>query len=473
MRTLTLDLWLDAPGVDYSDFGSMDSIFEYDIVFWDPANTLETYNFEPGKTHYKGAPRLDSHDSVRILKDIQRRRKEFSEFLAMGRTLVIFGAPPQEFYYDTGKREKSGTGRNQQVTVLLDSSSLLEALPVEIEMSAARGQGISPKHSGFRSIWRAHKDRWRYRVVFDKYAGDSIAVVEGTNKCIASILRYDAGGILLFLPDLEELDSPEVVDGDVKVDPASETSESQSTSAAEVIEELIDPAAVDLISWVKSLGVLHGQSIPPWLERCEFPEDVENAEHVKRIKEDILALKQRLEELEVESDNSRQWKQLIYAQGVPLERQAMQAFEAIGFESQQGPEGRADILLRKNGVRAVVEVKGVSKSAAEKNAAQLEKWVSEEIVDGESKVKGILLVNAWREIAPDVRSEPAFPSQMVDFSVRREHCLMTGGQLLAMVRACMANPSRADSIASEILQTVGVLEGWDDPGFLLSGAKTV
>ncbi|WP_411088834.1 hypothetical protein [Streptomyces sp. 061-3] len=469
MRALTLDVFVDAPGVDHSNFKSHDSIFEYDIVFWDAANTLETYALERGNPYYKGAPRLDSHSSVRIWEDILRRRKEFEEFLNMGRILVIFTAPPQQFYFDTGKRDTSGTGKNRHVTILLDSADLQEkAIPGTFEISAGQGRGVSPMHSSFRSLWRTHRDRWCYRAVLDTYPGDPIAVVEGTNKCIGSIRQQEQGGMLVFLPDLEGPDFP---DNAVTEDVSGGAPSPEFATEVEV-PEVFDPASSDLLEWVRSLRPSSGEAAPPWVHRLQFDDEKDASTRLMQLKEQIADLNRQVEDLEVEQNSFTEWKRLIYSQGDPLERQAIEAFKLLGFDAQAGPEGRADIMLRRGEAVAVVEVKGLSKSAAERNAAQLEKWVSGELAEGVPLVKGILVVNAWRDLPPDLRRDPAFPDQMIDFSTRRNHCLITGLQLLAIARTCMEYPERADSIAEEILQTVGVLPNWDSPQSIFADPET-
>jgi len=56
------------------------------------------------------------------------------------------------------------------------------------------------------------------------------------------------------------------------------------------------------------------------------------------------------------------------------------------------------LILDYKGKIAVVEVKGLGKSAAENNAAQLEKWVSEYYLTKGIKPKGILIVNAYKDV---------------------------------------------------------------------------
>lgn len=91
---------------------------------------------------------------------------------------------------------------------------------------------------------------------------------------------------------------------------------------------------------------------------------------------------------------------------------------------------------------AVVEIKGVTGSAAEKHAAKLEKWVSTYYEENEVKPKGILVVNTYRDQPLIDRPEVSFPHQMLKFCSQREHCLLTSTQLLSLYLDVKKNPLR-------------------------------
>jgi len=110
----------------------------------------------------------------------------------------------------------------------------------------------------------------------------------------------------------------------------------------------------------------------------------------------------------------------------------------------------------------IVEVKGVTKSAGEKNAAQLEKWLSTYLADNEIKAKGILLVNAFRELPLDNRTQDAFPSQMIPYSTQRNQCLVTTLQLSSLLLYCRQNPQEKDNVIQDLIGTVGVYEKFNN-----------
>ena len=179
------------------------------------------------------------------------------------------------------------------------------------------------------------------------------------------------------------------------------------------------------------------------------------------LEEELSRVLTQIDLVKAEQAEDDMWKVLIYGQGDALEKQVSKAFEFIGFEIQEAIEGRADLRVTYDDKAAVVEVKGLSKSAAEKNAAQLEKWVSEEIASGADHPKPILVANTWRNKRPDERSEVDFPDQMLKYVGDRGHCLISGSQLLSMVRAAIRDPEKKKEIATELMSTVGTISGWN------------
>jgi hypothetical protein len=458
MRILALDTKLNLPDVDTDTFRSTRSLYEYDVVFWDPARTLGTYRTS---MPFGGLPRIADHDSPRFASDIIRRNKEISSFLEMGRTFVAFLAPPQEAYFATGETKTSGTGRNQKVTTIVSKVDLLKTIPAKLTCEPADGSAIEPTDDGFRSAWRTDKEAWHYRSILTAPPGDIIATIAGTSKAVGSVVRTKHGGILLLLPAFY----PMVEESDEEPEETGITTSIEDNSNPGHRTEdgtLKDPALEALLDWIKAMRGGKEQALPAWADEFKFAEEITIGHELSKLEEQL-----RKTQEEIDSANSRkaalhQWKLLFTGTGPALEEQAKEAFALLGFEVESGPVGRSDIRLKWNNTTAVVEVKGVGKSAAEKNAAQLEKWLSEERLDGTENPKGILLVNGWRTLPPTERVEETFPHQMLAFCTARQHCLITGIQLLAMVRCCIANPSRKAEIADSLMQTVGLIPGWTD-----------
>ncbi|MDP3951891.1 hypothetical protein, partial [Microbacterium sp.] len=397
------------------------------------------------KAEYRGRPAPNPAESVSLVDAVQRRRQEFEDFLALGRSLVVIACPSMVMWVDSGKRETSGTGRNQKVTTIVKDIDLLDAVPFDIKTTAGTGlelRNVSPQSE---SLWRQTREGWAYRCYLDKYPGDKLLEVAGTRKVVGSLHFTGNGGMFALLPE------PYV---------GPETPESEDDDGAEVETQPVDSTAAAMVEWAFGLSLADADVPPDWTAQFKFPTELSREQELAKVERSISRLLEKVEGLKRDQAEDDAWKRLAYATGAALEEQARRAFEVLGFSVLEAERGRSDLRLEHSGTRVVVEVKGLSKSAAEKNAAQLEKWVAEELAEGES-AKGILVANTWRESSPDQR-EIDYPDQMLPYASARGHCLVTGLQLLALARAVAAGDMEADAAALSLISTTGRFAGSEE-----------
>ncbi|MCF2533704.1 hypothetical protein [Yinghuangia soli] len=337
------------------------------------------------------------------------------------------------------------------------------SLPVHFKANVSSGSSLKAVDDGMAALLRVERDKWYYRATFDETPGKPLAHVSGTDVVVSYIQTVGGNGIFAVLPDYK--DQVAVGDHDDDDEEDGDDDDFPDFGDADVIASH-DPSNPDaiacaLVRWVASLRE-EGHADPDWADKFRFPEDAARESRLKALREGLNETLAAIDEVSAERAADNEWRLLVTASGDALERIAKKAFEVLGFTASVGPVARADLLLSLDGQEAVVEVKGVSKSASEKNAAQLEKWVSEETIENGRAPKGILLVNSWRGIPVDARGEDSFPNQMISYSAARGHCLITGLQLLSMVRKTLVQPSAATALAREVLETVGPLLGHDD-----------
>jgi hypothetical protein len=444
---ISLDFELPSDEIDHYTFASTVSLFDYDVAFWNPANSLQSY---AAYSHtYQGRDSLSEHTSASLKRDVQRRRNEFLEFLKLGRKLVVFLPGDTKVFIDTGEKTYSGTGRNRATTRIVTEFDIMQALPtLALTRQAGSGLEISAASDVIAPLLRATPDAWAYRCVLESHQQlQPLAYLKGTNKLVAGFIREkSSGGLILLLPDF------------FPVEPLHEDEEGEEP---EHPGEL-DPARTEaLIGWLGGLDQEESVPSPPWAEALRFPTEAARQEKLNDLEAAIGGLEEKRDSLRAEEAAEAQWKALVYGWGETLERQVQQAFQLFGFTVAKSEPGRSDLRASLGEAFVVAEIKGLAKSAAEKNAAQLEKWVSTEAAEGRL-AKGVLVVNGWRDLPLLERLEPIFPHQMLQYCEQREHCLVTGLQLLAMVRACLEDPSRAEEAARVLLERIGRVEGWDD-----------
>lgn len=228
------------------------------------------------------------------------------------------------------------------------------------------------------------------------------------------------------------------------------------------------PTLLDCIA--KELSRLGNVEFPPaaWTRYYAFPEyedDLKNIQskegRLERLKQQLKAEKARLKELERIRDV------LLNGKGEILRKTVKSVFNELGMAFEDGPEGRDDLLLKDaNGKTILVcEVKGSSKSAKEKDAAQLEKWRARVFEEEGHEPEGLLIVNTWCEFDPTERKEQGedFPDQMLNYSKGKGFCLMTTIQLFNMWCDFKRKKLKGGKeLLNKIMKTPGVFEGYDD-----------
>jgi hypothetical protein len=283
-----------------------------------------------------------------------------------------------------------------------------------------------------------------YRAYFTKTPGTPLFVVSETKKAVGAYVGAHGGNVLL-LPVLGYASQTASERGRVDVE------------FCDALEELIgglgeSPTA--LPAWAHELRV--GGEDAARAAVLDLEQQVQDAAD----RRDIAAA--RLAEIEAV-------KALVTETGKPLEKLVRKAFEGLGCRTEDGDPGRTEFVLRWGRRTAVVEVKGVAKSAKEADSAQLEKWVSEQFAKEGKRPKGLLIVNGFKDTPLPQREAPVFPNQMLKYAVSREHCLLSSTQLLCAELDVVEHPERAKQVMASIFAAVGVYPGYLDwRQFLLS-----
>ncbi|MFF1466858.1 hypothetical protein [Streptomyces mirabilis] len=436
MRILLIDCIFSLSDADNITFESSLSCFDYDLVVWDIEGTMRRYR------SYR--PYVPVSEGSSFLAAYKRRKAEFDEFTRLGRNLMVFPATSDTLRVNVGRTVRTAAGSSTSLSIGINGT-----LPFELSVNVGRGSAIQPRGIHTPSLWRQAKDWFVYRGFLTNYPGDPAFTVKGTDKVVGSIQKCDSGGWIFVMPEPwcprpfdEDYDSPQVTDGGWLEAPRI------------------------MVDWAVSLTNQSEEEKPDWAEDYRFTDTAERVARLVKLNNELEQILAKIDSVKAEQAEDDLWKVLIYGQGPALEKQVSAAFELLGFSQLEAVDGRADLRLSWDGQPLVVEVKGLTKSAAEKNAAQLEKWVSEEISSGANHPKAILVANTWREARPDERTEVSFPNQMHKYARDRNHCLVTGAQLLSMVRTVMRHPEKKAEIVSELMSTVGPVAGWESDSIL-------
>jgi hypothetical protein len=445
----TISIGLDIPNIHSEEYRSNVSLLDFDLVIWDPSTLFLEYNLDRFEPNYKGYGLLDKNESVHILEDISRRKSEMKELMKLGRVVIIFIPPPDMIYYYTGEKTYSGTGKNARRTDIVNNFELKTIIPISnFSTITAEGSNIELRgDTSYNGYWTKNIQFYQYLAYLSPSIGKPFLFIKGTNSAIGSTIPHENGYFLL-IPHFK---------------PANvyKTKKEYNETLNNLLSSLFD--------FINDLKKISGDySTPEWTKNYLLPGESEIKDEVNKFEQDLQQLLLKINQHKEKFANIDRYKILICGQGVALENQVGTILKEIGFKVEPGPEGRDDLIIEYEGKVAVVEIKGVSKSAAERHAAQLEKWVSEYQLTNEKKCKGFLIINPYHNVPLDERKE-SFPTQMIDYSAKRGHCLITSLQLLGLYLKIVEDPSQKEQLIASLFDTDGVYQEFSDyNSFLLS-----
>ena len=419
-------------------FNTPVSILDYDAVIISTSWLVATYS---APETFQGLPLFSRAASVRILSDFKRIKNELITFLESGRNVFVLLGRNEDHYIYTGETQYSGSGKNATQKNVVDKFDPLSFLPVKVQLEYASGDRISADCGyPFKDFFSVQKDNIYYSAYFATAVGTPIARIAKTDRIVASVVEYGKGNIV-FLPDA--------------VDESNfKTSTAWKKEGAKYLNSLFE---LD-----HKLNSPDEYTLPEWTKTIYVPGEKAIAEKAEKARSKIEAIKKALEKSLSELEETQKLKVLLSGTGTLLENTVKDILSRIGFSVSPAQPGRADICAYYNEQPIVCEVKGLTKSAGEKNAAQLEKWAALFYEEHDCSSKPILIVNAFKDLPLMERNEDAFPPQMLPYATSRGHCLMTTTQLLCMYIDILSDPSKADSIISNLLNTVGVFDKYQD-----------
>jgi hypothetical protein len=388
-------------GVNEIEFNSARTILDFDAVFIDTAGLVEGNGKNPHA--------------------IQFRREEFSEFLALGRTIVVFTAP-----------------------VRLEVFLPITAVGVK-PISGNRVDFRGPDH--LKVFWESVRGDTQFMAHFTSALGQDFLFVSATNKSVGTMVRQERGHIL-FLPWLK-------IHGH---GPSYQEICSRFVTAFKKLNEHLSPKK-------------HTVTFPAWSTHYGWEREHQLRTNLTSLQVQADDLSKKIiattSDLEIED----KLKVLFTGKGEPLVETVISVLVELGAKAVPGEPGRDDIVVEFKGKHAVVEVKGKKSSAAESDAAQLEKWVAGFKEQNGTDPKGILLIDAYCETPLNERTEPAFPNQMLKYSTQREHCLATTTQLLGLLLEARAHPEKRVDLVNGLFSTIGVYQEFQDwRAFLIAPA---
>lgn len=433
---------LKYPEFDECKFNTYTSLLDYDAVVIDVGFLVRNSYGEMPET-YQNKILLSEYYSQQIVDDYSKIRDQITELLKQGRTLFLLMGRNEKCYIYTGEKQFNGTGRNARQTNIVREFDPYAFLPIILNATHVYGNEIHICcNAPYSTFLKQTIESSQYASYFSiRVQHTVLATIKGTDKTIAAVIPYEQGKIVC-LPQ-----------------PFYEDEYTKPTYWRKNGKKYLDC----LFELNKQLNAKEDEyTLPTWANDLYILGEKEERAKQNSLENRIAELQSELEAQIQRVDKIQRYKLLITSSGTTLEEIAKNVMREIGFEIFDSERGRSDIIAKYGEVGIVAEVKGVSKSAAEKHAAQLEKWVSQYIEKNEQMPKAMLIVNGFCDTPIIERNEEVFPDQMLKYCVARGHILITTTQLLCLYLEIKQNPACKEERINELLTAVGKYNRYQD-----------
>ncbi|HCE57174.1 MAG TPA: hypothetical protein DER09_05055 [Prolixibacteraceae bacterium] len=411
------------------DFLSKKTILDAELIFFDIEHVHNSLLSKIKENYLSKQSQITeqqrNHDAKfkhEIFEKIIDRKKQFNEFFEIGRILIITN--PKFLRIDFDFQDKP-----YEIDLIncfdITKPSIVECTGNNIEIIS--NQSIESKFEIFLS-------RLEYNFYLKEPKGIPLMYIKDTNYLLSEYYKIK-NGLLIILP---------------------------SFTGIRIEEDYLIDAVTELKPILLEYSNVDKQEIPNWVKSYFLQGEKEEFEKLENLKKQEIELRKAIDESNSMISNFNFYKALFSSDGNTLESVVKKVLSDFGFEIIQQDNKRDDLILKDGENVAVIEIKGLSKSAGEKNAAQLEKWVSNYITENEVKPKGILIVNTYKNLPIEDRKEQDFPTQMLPYTKSREHCLITGIQLLCIYTDFRNGNLNKEKISKFLFNTVGELKYTND-----------
>jgi len=434
----------------YIEFRSKKSLMDYDVVIFDP--TLPYY--EMGED-YQGKTCYGHTGSFQLKEDLAHWRSELVKALKAGKSVFFFLSSQEDFFWQTGNKQYSGTGRSTRTTNIVEGSNNYQVLPLSLgNITTATGKTIIfSGYSLFSSFYRSFKDSLEYEVYLEQVPQGEVIFTGKDKSRILGVHIESGSGNFIALPSLV-YDEEEFTEQkkNKKGEEKSYWTKDGVKFGSEFISSIIcinntlkqDSAKTPAPSW----------SLEP---SYILARETEIVDRIKKNESHIAELNEENKVLAVTLEDETILKGLLYERGKPLEASVIKALHILGFSAENFDNGELEldqVIVSPEGLRCVGECEG--KDNKDINIDKLRQLVESMNADAfrdevETRASGILFGNPQRLINPSDRT--------LDFTVKCKTSAMR--EKIALVKT------------AELFDVVKYLNEHEDEAFKLSCREAI
>jgi hypothetical protein len=444
------------PGNDYEvlNLESDRSLLDADIILFQPSIPYDYYGV--GEDSFQGKLTLGQTGSFRAVEAARHWRAELKTAIESGKTVVVFLSKPVEVFVYTGEKQYSGTGRNRQVTNIVQPFSSYSFLPMTLTRVVPRG-GEAIKIAGdlgpLAPYWAEFGPLSPYEVYVEGTFTKVLLTTRTGDMVVGALIRAGHGNLLLLPPIQYDEEAFTVYSDDGE--------ESWSGEAISFGARL----GAALVAMDRALrGERERTPAPSWTQGSEYrlPREAVLHAEIRDISAQVEQLQAARDSVTAELEKEGSLRRLLFETGEELEEAVVDALRTIGFQAQRYKEGESefDVVFVSPEGRFLGEVEGKDTKAINiDKLSQLERNVQEDFAREEvtEPAKGVLFGNAFRLGAPSERSAAFFTEKCLLGARRSGIALVRTPDLFPVVRYLRetADPSFAAACRQAIYSARG------------------
>jgi hypothetical protein len=432
MRILTLGCPLPHIQIDNYNWASALSFFDYDAIVIDPAEAIskliEDVTGGAGSyTTYTGEPIVDgptSEDAVGLSDLLRQRREEVERLLARGGLVICFG------YADVAHPKVAGfTGCHRYYWLPAPTGADYGRSYIQ-SASGIHVKAMDFQHP-FADLLEEQRNNFLYRAVFSEgakgFGEDARVFGRSTGGAPVALDLKVGGGRVIFLPALPPNMS------------------------------MRDRVANAIVAAVRNTLLLSAEEeAPDWLDDYSLP-------GLEPAREQMEAAETRIEEIESELAEARReylgldrYRRLLWQQGkFGFDLPVRDALALIGCRSVSDPDDAAVFNYKMEEV--LVETESSPNVVGMEPHYRLRERLEAKIVDSARRVRGLIVINGFREEPPDQRPQQYEDALRVAAESMR-YCVVDATRLFQAVQDQMEGRTEAvEAFCRSLLDTEGVL----------------
>lgn len=189
--------------------------------------------------------------------------------------------------------------------------------------------------------------------------------------------------------------------------------------------DVSDRDAVNVL--LESFFGIPRESMPPeWTDEVRLPGEEALIKEDEKHAASVHELSEKRERIAKGISDLREYKRLLYETGPALEAICKRVLSELGASVREAEVAQEDFVIEWNGLKAVVEVKGHTRTVKVDDLRQLGHYRDEYRIKNGKEIKGILLGNAWRLEHPGRRTgRQEFTRDAIEYATSRGITLVT------------------------------------------------